>query len=231
MLKSLLQDITQLVFPALCAGCSKPLPPKQKTVCSLCQSQLPYVPITQAKANIVSQIFEGRIPVSLAFALYYFTKNSVMQNIMHQLKYKNNPDVGIWFGNQIAKKLITLPDFETNKPTIIVPVPSTQAAMRKRGYNQALLIAQGISQQLNIPISTQHLHRTQQSISQTHKTRIERLQNVSKNFEANQSQLSHMLIVDDVLTTGATLEACMQSFITTQSNSQYSIATAALAQA
>lgn len=159
--------------------------------------------------NPVEKHFWGRIAVSTATSQYYFTKESLMQHLMHQLKYKGNKELGLFLGRLIGSQLLQTDRFLGIDA--LVPLPLFPAKERKRGYNQATVLCEGISAEMNIPVWKDVVIRTEHTETQTKKSRVERWQNMEGKFELVNSeklQNKHLLLVDDVVTTGATLEAC-----------------------
>jgi ComF family protein len=164
--------------------------------------------------NPVEKIFRGRIPVVNASAYAYFTKNSIVQNLLHALKYGGNKQVGVQMGRMIGRQLKSC---EWNKDLFgIVALPLHYSKQKKRGYNQAEIIAQGIGAEMNLPVLTDVIERRKNTATQTRKSRIERWNNIESKFELkseNGMTNKHLLLVDDVITTGATLEACASELL------------------
>jgi ComF family protein len=160
-------------------------------------------------SNPIEKIFWGRADIHAAAAHLYFTSGSVVQHSLHLLKYKSKKEVGIYFGQQMGKALIRSCRF--SECEIIIPLPLFAAREKKRGYNQATMIAIGLSQQLKIPVLQDAVLRVKKTETQTHKSRIQRWKNMESTFEILNPQKiydKHILLVDDVITTGASLEAC-----------------------
>jgi ComF family protein len=228
-IQSYIQGITQLVYPLQCYGCASDLVTKEERVCLACLLNLPETDFADNKDNVVEKIFYGRLPIEAAMSLYFFTKNSVLQHLLHQLKYKNNPDVGTYFGKTIGRRLKESNRFGTID--FISPIPLSKKRIAKRGYNQSLAIANGIAQVLNIPVLDSLTIRQKDNETQTHKTRQERWENMHNIFYLENKDLiagKHVLLVDDVVTTGATLEACGE-IILQANEAKLSIATIAVA--
>jgi ComF family protein len=167
-------------------------------------------------ANPIEKIFWGRAEIQAASAHLYFTGGSAVQHSLHLLKYKGRKEIGIYFGQQIGKRLNQSKRFIGCE--IIIPLPLFAGREKKRGYNQAALIAEGISQQLEIPVLRDAVSRIKKTETQTHKSRIQRWKNMESTFNIRKPEKiygKHVLLVDDVVTTGASLEACAQVLLTT----------------
>ncbi|MDR6342246.1 ComF family protein [Filimonas zeae] len=157
----------------------------------------------------MEKLFYGRVPIAAAGSLYYFTRNSLLQRIIYQLKYRNHPPTGLWLGRLLGQQLKESKRFQ--HVTVILPVPLHPRKARQRGYNQSLIIAQGIAEVCGWEILDQVLHRTVFTATQTHRNRENRMLNLQQAFTADSNALGHhrhVLLIDDVITTGATLEAC-----------------------
>ena len=177
--------------------------------------------------NPVEKVFYGRLKLEQAAALYYFTKYSLVQELMVQLKYKGNPDVGLFLGRMMAHSIHNSGRF--NDIDILIPLPLNPKKQFKRGYNQAELICNGIKEVSGLPVLTNTVVRKQFTESQTTQNRIARWMNMEGIFEVNSVDAlknKHILLVDDVITTGATLESC-GSHILAVSGTRLSIAAAA----
>lgn len=170
-------------------------------------------------------MFWGRLPLVQATAHLYFRKESMVQDIVHHIKYHGNQELGIYFGRLMAESF-SITNY-LSKVDALIPLPLHPIKQRKRGYNQATLLCQGISEASGLPVYEHVVRRRKHTESQTKKTRQERWENMKDNFElvdAESISGKHVLLVDDVVTTGATLEACGQELIKAQ-NAQLSIAT------
>lgn len=202
-------DFVALIFPDLCQACTKSLYRNEEIICADCLHQLPYTNFHLHADNAVAQSFWGRVLVESASAMLYFTKGSRVQNLLHQLKYKNRPEVGVYLGKLAAKRLLENPVFAA--ADVIIPVPLHPQKQLKRGYNQSLCFAEGLAEKMHIPVEIQNLLKITSTESQTKKSRISRYENMKEVFWLkNPEKLigKHILLVDDILTTGATLEAC-----------------------
>jgi ComF family protein len=177
-------------------------------------SGLPLTRFHRDPANPLAEVFWGRVRIEQAVAWFYFRKGSAYQEVLHNLKYNNRPGVGIFLGKQIGYELKHSAVFI--KPDSIIPVPLHRRKLRKRGYNQSEKIARGISVALGVPLDTKTLFRSSQTETQTRKSRFDRYLNVSGKFairDPSPIEHSHILLVDDVVTTGATLEACAEALL------------------
>jgi ComF family protein len=173
-----------------------------------CYAGLPRTCFHHDPENEVAQMFWGRIPVERATSFMYFVKGSRYQQILHELKYNGQRQIGPAMGRMFGSELKNTP-FSTAE--IIIPVPLHPSKLKKRGYNQSELIALGIGEVLHLPVETAMISRTADTRSQTHKSRYERWENVRYIFHCGNPEAlkdKHVLLVDDVITTGATLEAC-----------------------
>lgn len=204
------ESLLSIPFPNRCFVCEKDLPFQQKCLCIDCHNNLRFTHFEQqGKEAYINEIFYGRVYLNLVLSLLYFKTNSSTQSILHQIKYNHGKSLAIYMGKLMAQKWKASPHFEAFDG--IIPVSLHNKKLFKRGYNQSRLIAQGLSEVLEIPIYDNILLKGKHNTSQTKKSRAERIDNVSKVFQvknANKIAYKHILLVDDVLTTGATLEAC-----------------------
>lgn len=208
-LKRYTEDLINLLFPELCNGCGKLLYHGEKDICTKCLYDLPYTDFHLYPDNPVAKQLWGRLNVNAAMAMLYFKKGTKVQNLVHGLKYDGKTEIGISLGKLLAKKL-NESEFYADVD-LIIPVPLHQKKLRTRGYNQSEYIATGLAEELGIAISTKHLLRDKSTESQTKKaryTRYENMQDVFSVIKAEELAEKHILLVDDVVTTGATLEAC-----------------------
>lgn len=202
-------SLLNLFFVNLCAGCHQPLSRGEKTVCVRCLFELPETGFHLLKDNPVEQIFTGRIPVNAATACYYFHKNVSIRHIIHQFKYHHRREVAIFMGNMMGNMLKQSVYYKGIDN--IIPVPLHFKKQKLRGYNQSDLLSEGIAEVLKIPILKNGLVRKAATETQTKKTRLERWHNVKDAFRVLHAEKlvgKHILLVDDVITTGATIEAC-----------------------
>lgn len=204
-----LNDFGSLFFPDICQACGTTLSQKENHFCTSCLHHLPYTNFHLDADNRLAKQFWGRVNIDSAAAFLYFNKGGHVQNIMHQLKYNNQPQVGIAVGELYGRELKETAAFK--KPQAIIPVPLHPHKLEKRGYNQSEQFAIGLSEVLNIPVYTDILSRNAERESQAAKNRSSRFENMQRVFTAspNAENLEHVFLVDDTITTGATLEACV----------------------
>ena len=202
------EALLQLFFPHICAGCGTDNLGKDTEICMRCAASLPATGFTRHPGNPVEKIFWGRLPLLAATATYYFTKGSLMQELLHRLKYKEHPALGLQLGRFMGEILIGSERFTADA---LVPLPLHPERERKRGYNQSRLLCDGLAAVLHIPVWADVVGRPLFTQTQTRKGRVERWKNMEGRFalqEETALRNKHVLLVDDVITTGATLEAC-----------------------
>ncbi|WP_199117726.1 ComF family protein [Pedobacter sp. ASV28] len=208
-IKRYTEDLLNLLFPELCNGCAQLLYRGEKEVCTKCLYDLPYTDFHLYPDNLVAKQLWGRLPLNAAMAMLYFKKGTNVQNMIHSLKYNHKCGMGTVFGKLLAKRLKKSEFY--NDLDLIIPVPLHLKKLKLRGYNQSEYIASGLSEELAVPISTKNLLRRQATESQTKKARYTRYENMKDVFTVKDKTEvldKHILLVDDVITTGATLEAC-----------------------
>lgn len=208
-IRRLLSDLIGLLFPNLCNGCGRALVTGEQQICTSCLHDLPYTGFEKYDGNIVERLFWGRLPLDGAMAMLYFKKGSRVQQMIHHLKYKDQPATGRVLGRLLGHRLLSAPLYQTIQ--LIIPVPLHKNKKNIRGYNQSEHIAMGIAEVLHIPVDTTHLIRQHHTTTQTHKSRYQRFENMTSVFKlVDPASLKdkHILLVDDVITTGSTLEAC-----------------------
>lgn len=205
--KTALADILSLVFPQCCYCCGTTLICGEEIICCECRYKLPYTDFHLHADNPLAKQFWGRVKFESASSCFYFTQNSGIRKLIHKLKYADRPELGVWLGKQCANRMPASP-----KPDLIIPVPLHPERLKKRGYNQSEQIARGISEVSGIPLVTGALTRLKSTPSQTGmSSRFKRHSNVYNSFAViKPEELRHkcILLVDDVITTGATIEAC-----------------------
>jgi len=209
LLRGYLADFVSLLFPELCPACQASLVANEFIICSDCRYNLPYTNFHLQADNIVAQQFYGKIKVEAAYALYYFTKGGKVQNLMHHFKYKGMQRIGNLLGNIAGTQLSQNPIFNTTD--LIIPVPLHKKRLKERGYNQSARFAEGLAEKLHAVVEDNNLQRTVATATQTHKSRFARFENMQEVFMIKHPERlinKHVLLVDDIVTTGSTLEAC-----------------------
>ena len=203
------QGITHLFYPRLCEGCNKPLVGAEDILCVACGMELPETGYHHIADNDTASRFAGRVPFVHATSLAWFTNEGLLQHLLHGLKYRNKKDIGLYLGCLLGNRIKAAG--WGNNIDMVVPVPLHRKKQAKRGYNQSMLVAEGIADALGKPASTSVLERVRNTETQTNKTRTERIANMADAF-AFKPGISiagkHLLLCDDMLTTGATMEAC-----------------------
>src|ERR1043165_6304060 len=215
LLREALQSASHLLFPRLCEGCRQPLILQEDTLCMSCTFQLPQTEFYDKPDNEAAIRIAGRIPYQHATAFAYFTTDGLLQHLLHRLKYSGRKSIGIFLGRQAGYALKPLPWIAS--VDAIVPVPLHPRKESTRGYNQSELIARGMSEVLGISTPEHTLVRVRNTVSQTKtRSREERVTNMKDAFAVHSKAMladKHVLLVDDVLTTGATLESASQALM------------------
>ena len=223
----LLKDLFHVFFPSLCVNCSSKLVSSEQFLCTLCLSDLPIIRHNEATQKILQSIFYGKVPIEQIYSFLYYSKFGITQKLIHELKYKNQPDIGVFLGKWINFNLRKLHMF-TNID-YVVPVPLHPTKKKKRGYNQVTKFGKTLSEALNAHYKPNILVRKTKMNTQTFKQRFERFSTTKSTFEITNEQFfinKHILLIDDVITTGATLVACCNELLKTQ-NIKISICTMA----
>jgi len=203
-------DFINLFFPNYCWTCESVLVKNERYICTLCLFDLPqtYHHLCVEDNSVVHKLC-GRIPIKYAMACYLFKKNNRIQRLMYLLKYSNKPHLGIFIGKIYG---MILRDIKlSEKIDLIIPVPLHTSRLKHRGYNQSSYFAKGLAKYMGIEWSDSCLVRTKVTATQTGKNRLERLQNTDEAFCLRNKEIvrnKHILLVDDIITTGATIEAC-----------------------
>jgi ComF family protein len=229
-INTLLQDFVGLFFPRVCLACDSLLPYGEPFLCLDCQAHLPQADFHLEKNNPFSEKLRDRVNIDSCAALFLFTKKSKTQHLIHRIKYEDKKEAAFELGRILGQKLMESPHFQALD--YIIPVPMHPRKEILRGYNQAKVFAEGLSDTMQIPLETSILIKTKMTDSQTRKTRRERMKNIEDVFAVKTPSVlvgKNILIVDDVMTTGATLEACAQAILEKTSDVKLSFATIAFA--
>lgn len=223
-------DLIALLYPNLCLACSENLPTRNEIICLRCQLELPRTNFHLEKENPFTERFWGRIPLESGASLYHFVKGGRIQELLHRLKYEGKREIGIKLGEWYGRQLKNSPDFQA--VDVIIPVPLHPRKERLRGYNQSAMFAQGLAEAMDKSWHKEVLIRKVFTETQTQKSRAERLENVKDVFEIRNPEKikgKHILLVDDVMTTGATMEVCGAKLLEI-TGTKLSMATIALAE-
>ena len=223
------QSITQLIYPNICAACGEELLGNEHLICVTCTQALPKTNFHLQHDNPVWQKFYGRVQIENATSLYYFNKNTLLQELLHALKYNGKQKIGVELGRRFAKEIVNCAWLKN--VDYLIPVPISAKKIKQRGFNQSECIVEGLHQILNIPTDNTSIIRSKHTRSQTTMHINERIQNVKNAFAMQTKNLlenKHVILVDDVLTTGATLESCAQEILAL-TNTKVSILTLAYA--
>jgi ComF family protein len=207
--ENIIHSFSHLFFPHNCVGCGSDLVDMEQLLCLQCLDELPFIHFSLHDNNPVEKIFRGRISVEHAMSLLYFTKDAALQQVLHQFKYRGKKEIGLFFGRMMGNALGQSGYF--NAIDGLVPLPLFASREKKRGYIQATVLCEGIAEITGIPVLKHAIIRTSATETQTHKNRIRRWQNMEGKFELldiASLQNKHVLLIDDVVTTGATLESC-----------------------
>ncbi|WP_397364396.1 ComF family protein [Olleya sp. R77988] len=225
-----IKALTDLFFPEVCNACKSYLSDNEVFLCTNCRHDLPTTNFHLENDSFVKNVFYGRAKIEAATALLRFEKKGIVQHLLHQLKYGKNENVSAFFGDWLGEELETTNNYNTID--LVIPVPLHPKKLKKRGYNQVTKFGQNIAKSLQVEYNEDLLIKTTNTIkSQASKTRLERWQLNNETFSVRQIDKlnnKHILLVDDIITTGNTLEACILELNKAQ-NIKISIATMAIA--
>lgn len=225
----MIHDLLNLFFPKICACCDRVLLKNESVICIACRNELPLTKAHQQNENETEKVFYGRARIENATSLLVFEKKGITQRLMHDLKYRGNKAVGSELGSWVAKNLMETswcPEIE-----VVIPVPLHKKRLRERGYNQVEGFGKCIAETLRVPYDDRCLIKTHGSKTQVFKNLTARFKNVAHSFEIEEREQQpienkHILLVDDIITTGATLETCAEKLLKIP-NTKVSIATMA----
>ena len=210
---SIWTDLWKLFFPQCCLVCGKTLLEGEEYLCFHCLSNMPRTHLYLHKDNEMEKELWGKFPIERASAYLYYSKGGDVKKLLTDLKYRGNADLGCFLGRCMTREMLSSGFFQGVDG--IIPVPLHPRKQKIRGYNQSIMLANGISSVTNIPVWNDLLVRTQYTQTQTRKGSYERWLNVKDMFECTSPERlrgKHVLLVDDVFTTGATLVACADAF-------------------
>lgn len=223
----MLKNLINLLFPKLCSGCNSLLLKNEKIICSECNHNLPFTNHHLLESNDTTKKFYGIIPIEFSASMLYFHQKGIVQNLIHNLKYKNHREIGTLLGNWYAKDLESISKMKTVSE--IIPVPLHKKRLEERGYNQVTTFCEALSQELQKPYNPNLLYRSRYSKTQTKKDKESRKEVSNALFDVKFTEKDHnkhFLLIDDVMTSGATLEACAKALLKIP-NSKVSIVTIA----
>jgi ComF family protein len=223
----MLKNLINLLFPKLCYGCNSLLLKNEKIICSECNHNLPFTNHHLLESNDTTKKFYGIIPIEFSASMLYFHQKGIVQNLIHNLKYKNHQEIGTLLGNWYAKDLESISKIKTVSE--IIPVPLHKKRLEERGYNQVISFCEALSQELQKPYNPNILYRSRYSKTQTKKDKESRKEVSNALFDVKFTEKDHnkhFLLIDDVMTSGATLEACAKALLKIP-NSKVSIVTIA----
>lgn len=208
-LAKILNEINNILLPRVCFGCNAQLSRGENILCTVCRHEVPLTDYNYSDENPVDRMFYGRIPIKKAVSFLFFTKKGVVKELLHFLKYKNQERVGDFLGEWCGASIADERDLKS--VDIVVPVPLHFKKQKKRGYNQVTLFAKSIANAIKAEYRDDILIKVNNTKTQTKKNRLLRWENAQEVFEVNaptNKDFHHILLVDDVITTGATIEAC-----------------------
>ncbi len=205
----MLRDLAYLFYPISCAACDNALYKNERTLCTSCRHQLPLGNFHKVNAEKIKKVFYGRVKIENITSLFLFEKDSLVQNLIHNLKYRGREEIGIELGKWLGKELSQLPEYQLIE--IVIPVPLHPRRLRERGFNQVEKFGIEIAKEIGAKYLDSALKKKSYNKKQSKHGRFTRWKNTSETFSVqNESLLAnkHILLVDDIVTTGATLEAC-----------------------
>ena len=228
--RTILDGFGSLLFPHLCLNCHRTIERRTDLLCLACGTAMPESDSLLRPDNALTDRLVGRVPLVFGAYAYVFREGTVCQSLIHALKYHDRPDVGSGLARRFGTRLAgqaALQDLDA-----IIPVPIHPRRLRKRGYNQAEKIAEGLAAALGVPVRARALRRKAFQGSQTRRGKLERLENVRHSFAAGTGDFSgkHVLLVDDVLTTGATVDFCADALLGAHPGIRLSVVTLAAAE-
>ncbi len=212
VIKKYIHGFMSLLYPEFCAACEAPLYNQEKAICTKCEYEMPRTHFHKVPGNPLEEVFWGRVKIENATALFYYMKESKYQGVIHKLKYHSRKDIGIEMGRKLGIQLKETESFSS--VNYIIPVPLHPKKQNKRGYNQSEQIAIGIAEYISAKLEVKTLYRNKHTETQTKKGRYERWENTETVFDIKPTEKlknSHVLLVDDIITTGATTEACINA--------------------
>ncbi len=224
----MLRDLAYLFFPIYCAACSSPLYKNERLLCTSCRHELPLGNFHNVNAKKIEKVFYGRAKIENAISLFVFHKDSLVQNLIHNLKYRGREEIGTELGQWLGSDMCQIPEYQLID--IVIPVPLHEKRLQERGYNQVEKFGIEIAKKLNIKYIDSVLKKKSYNKKQSKHGRLNRWINTFETFGVENESLlvnKHILLIDDIVTTGATIEACIHE-LTTIPGIKISIATMAI---
>lgn len=212
----LLKDLLYVFYPELCVNCTSKLLRSEQFLCVTCLHDLPIIEYNEVTQKMLQAIFYGKVPIQQIYSFLYYSKKGITQQLIHALKYKGMQRIGYFFGEWMGHEIKALHMFDT--VDCIVPVPLHSLRKRKRGYNQITVFGERLSEHLGVAYCPEILIRSSSTKTQTLKERFERFVNANSKFKLTDLTYfegKHVLLIDDVVTTGATLTACSLELLKT----------------
>ena len=227
-LANIAESFVSLLYPYACVCCNRTLTYYEKHICRYCFSNLSRTHFDKLEMNPVMELLMGRVPLKKANAFLIFNRRNSTRKILHELKYRENPEMGYFMGRQYTSEAPSI----LNDIDAILPVPLHKSKLKKRGYNQSEEFANGLAFEKPVPVLNDTAERIKQSVSQTKKGKLERIKTLQDAFSVNETVNSFqpVLIVDDVITTGSTLETLASKVLEQKPDLQLSFASIAYAQ-
>ena len=213
-LAKIINEINNILLPRVCFGCNTQLFRGESILCAVCRHDVPLTDHNYLEENVVDRIFYGRIPIKKAASFTFFSKNGLIKNLLHWLKYKNQEQIGGFLGDWCGAQLKN--DLGLDNIEVVIPVPLHPKKLKKRGYNQVALFAQKIAENIQAEYRDDVLLKVINTKTQTKKDRQLRWETSKEAFVLNpkaEINFRHVLLVDDVITTGATIEICSRTLL------------------